>query len=139
MDGKPTHRRRGLLGGRNEAYRVIWAQLAVALLLAAGYWLLIDVSAGMAALAGGLINVVANLAFALRFIGVGRVKSSGEMVMAFFVGEFVKLALTVGLLVVAIAVLKFDFVPLFVTFVATLSVTWFALLPQFSRIFGDRP
>jgi ATP synthase protein I len=93
-----------------------------------------------AALVGGSINVVANLYFARAlYRGVlanDRLPSATETVLRFYVGEFVKLFVTVALLALAIGVFKLSFLPLFTAFVSTLAVFWLALSAPFQRLLG---
>jgi ATP synthase protein I len=83
--------------------------------------------AGLSALAGGGISVVASAALAL--IGFApRAGSQPERVArAFYVGEGVKLAITVVLFVAVFVTLKVSFPALFGTYIATLFVYWIAL------------
>jgi ATP synthase protein I len=127
--------------GRRQALRIIWAQVAVTALVSVLFLLFAGTAAALAALVGGLINVVANLYFAHRLYGGARgrrIKSAVEMVLEFYVGEVVKLFITLALFALAIGVFKLSFLPLFTAFVATLLVFWLALAPGFNRLFGDR-
>jgi ATP synthase protein I len=83
--------------------------------------------AGLSALAGGGISGVASAALAL--IGFApRAGSQPERVArAFYVGEGVKLAITVVLFVAVFVTLKVSFPALFGTYIATLFVYWIAL------------
>ena len=127
--------------GRRQARRIIGAQCAVTVLAAALFFVFAGTAAGLAALVGGSINVVANLYFAHRLYGGARGRRIGsaiETVLGFYVGEVVKLFITLALFAVAIGVFKLSFLPLFTAFVATLLVFWLALAPGFNRLFGDR-
>jgi ATP synthase protein I len=129
--------------GRTQARKVIWTQLAVTALASLGFWIFSGPAAGVAALAGGMINVVANLFFVRRWFAADGVESPTvvsptQRVLGFYVAEVVKLFITVALLALAIGVLKLSFMPLFVTFVATLMVFWLALSPQFWKLVGGR-
>jgi ATP synthase protein I len=128
----------GNADGRAGARRIIFAQLLVTLLSSLGFAVMSGRAAGTAALIGGLINVAANLSFARTLYRGQKVVSAGETILRFYVGEFVKLFVTVALLALAIGVFKLAFLPLFATFVATLLVFWLALSPQFNRFFGSR-
>lgn len=129
----------GAIGrGRRQARRIIFTQLAVTGFIAVLYAIGSGRGDAVAALVGGLINVVANLYFARRLYGGRRIKSAIETVMGFYVGEVVKLFITLALLALAIGVFKLAFLPLFASFVATLLVFWLALAPGFNRMFGAR-
>jgi ATP synthase protein I len=130
-----------LPNGRTQARRIITAQVVVTALLAATFLVLDGTDSAAAALVGGLINVVANLYFARRLYGGARgrrIKSAIETVLGFYVGEVVKLFITLALFALALGVFKLSFLPLFGAFVATLLVFWLALAPGFNRLFGDR-
>ena len=79
-----------------------------------------SVPAALSAAFGGLAVVVPNALFALRLSFETR-RPGGATVHGFFIGEFAKLAATVGLLfVVAGAYRDLDWLPLIVGFVAAL-------------------
>jgi ATP synthase protein I len=84
-------------------------------------------TAGLSALAGGGISVLASAA--LVFIGFGSPAGSDpeRVARAFYVGEGVKLAVTVALFVVVFLAMKVSFAALFGAYIATLFVYWIAL------------
>ena len=125
-------------GGRLQARRIILAQVVVTALTSLLFAIFSGAVDAVAALVGGLINVLANLYFARRLYGGRRIKSAAETALGFYVGEVVKLFITLALFALAIGVFKLSFLPLFTTFVATLLVFWLALAPGFNRLFGDR-
>ncbi len=130
--------RRTRIQARRNAGRVVWTQLAVTILVSLGFWMFSGLSAGKSALAGGLINVAANLMFLRSWFATYGAESPTQRVLGFYVAEVVKLFLTVALLALALGVLKLSFLPLFVTFVATLLVFWLALSPRFWTLVGGR-
>jgi ATP synthase protein I len=112
---------------KSTAYRIVLAQFATALVLAAaagGIW---GSRAGYSALVGGLISAMASLYFALHVFGV-RATAARAVVRSFYAAEVVKMAITVLLFVAAVVWLKVDFLPLIVAYALTLLVYWFALL-----------
>jgi ATP synthase protein I len=89
--------------------------------------------AGISAALGGLACVVPNALFALRLTAVARHAtavgdaSGGRHVAAFFVGEFVKVGLTIGLLVlIAVAYKDLVWLALIIAVVAVLKSYVFA-------------
>ncbi|MCK6412850.1 MAG: ATP synthase subunit I [Azonexus sp.] len=82
-------------------FKAIYLQFGAALLAAIGAWVIVGgrglVSVGVAALAA----IVPNLLFAVRLAMVSR-RPGASYVANFFVGEFLKIAVTIGLLAVAI-------------------------------------
>ena len=69
------------------------AALVVALIAAAAF----GISSGVSALLGGLCCAIPNGLFALRLY-VGTLKPGGANPMTFFIGEFVKIFLTIALM-----------------------------------------
>jgi ATP synthase protein I len=94
----------------------ISAVLTLALLLAA--WL--GVNAALSLTLGGLACIVPNALFALRLAIQAR-RPGGANVVSFFTGEFVKLALTVAmLLVIAMKYHELNWLALLVGFIVAL-------------------
>lgn len=77
--------------------RVILLQLATTVVAGLVAGLLGGTSALFSALLGGLCCVVPNSLFALRLFANAQ-KAGGANPMSFFIGEFIKIALTVALL-----------------------------------------
>ncbi|WP_338081741.1 ATP synthase subunit I [Ectothiorhodospira mobilis] len=83
-----------------------------------------------AAATGGIISLVATAWFALRvFPSRKRGRPAKAMMRGFYVGEVQKILLTVALFVIAIAWLRLEFLPMFLTYMAGLMAFWLALLP----------
>ncbi|MBR7783446.1 MULTISPECIES: ATP synthase subunit I [Undibacterium] len=77
--------------------RIVLLQLATALIVAVLAGLVSDTSAAYSALAGGVCCAVPNAFFALRlYVGTKRV--DGASPVTFFIGEFVKIAMTLALM-----------------------------------------
>lgn len=81
--------------------RLILAQLATTLAGATVALLMAGWHAGVSALLGGLCCVVPNGLFALRLY-VGALQPGALNPMTFFFGEFIKIAMTVGLLALVV-------------------------------------
>lgn len=76
---------------------------------------------------GGLAAFLPNLYFATRISGaVGQ--EAREILRSFYIGESVKLLLTVGLFILIFQIPSIKILPLMVGYVSALSVFWFALL-----------
>jgi ATP synthase protein I len=116
------------MNGPSTAYRIVLTQFGTAALAGAVAFATGGASIGVAALAGGMINVIANLYFAVKVFGRG-VRPAPAVLRSFYAAEAVKLLITAGLFVVTVAVWRLDFLPLLAGFVATLAVYWLALLP----------
>jgi ATP synthase protein I len=115
------------MNGKSTAYRIVLAQLAAALVVAAAIGGLWGARAGYSALVGGLISTVTSLYFALHVFGV-RASAARVVVRSFYTAEVVKMAITALLFLAAVVWLKVDFLPLIVAYALTLLVYWFALL-----------
>jgi ATP synthase protein I len=82
---------------------------------------------GLSALAGGGISVAASAV--LAFIAFSSPAGAAPQTIArkFYIGEAMKLAVTVALFVTVFLTMKVSFIALFATYIATLFVYWIAL------------
>lgn len=83
--------------------------------------------AARSSLLGGLAAFLPNAYFAMR-VGASQNKTAREIVRSFYVGETVKLVGTALLFGLVLQLPNVVFAPLIATFVAVLTVFWFALL-----------
>lgn len=83
--------------------------------------------AGLSALAGGGISAVASAVLALFAFGSPAGAGAERVARAFYVGEGLKLAVTVAGFVAVFLTLKVSFAALFGAYIATLFVYWIAL------------
>lgn len=81
--------------------RLILAQLVVTLILAIIAALIGGQHAGISALLGGVCCVVPNGLFAMRLY-FGALRPGTLNPMTFFIGEFIKIAMTVGMLALVV-------------------------------------
>jgi ATP synthase protein I len=116
------------MNGKSTAFRIVLAQLAMALAVGGVAWAVGGAGSGLAALVGGLINVVASLYFALQVFS-GGVRPAQSVLRSFYIGEVVKFLITAALFGVAVALWRLDVLPLLAGFGLTLVVYWLALLP----------
>ena len=122
------------MGSKSTPYRIVLAQLGVALASAAACWGIWGVSTGIAVLAGGMIGVITSLYVAARVVGRGAVRPAPQVLRRLFAAEAVKLALTIGLFAIAIGALRLSAPPLLGGYGLTLVVYWLALLPVRPRL-----
>ncbi len=80
------------------------------------------------ALVGGLIGVIPNYHFAGRLARRRRGATAEETLRRIYVGEFIKIAFTAALFVIAIRLLKIEFLVVVLTYFATVVVNWLAFL-----------
>jgi F0F1-type ATP synthase assembly protein I len=108
--------------------KILSGQLGVTLIAAALFGLTMSGEAALGALAGGGISVLLSLWMALRVFSVPAEAGARAMFAAFVKAEAIKLVMAVVLFSAAAIFLSHVFIPLVVTFVATLVVNWLALL-----------
>ena len=108
--------------------KIIAGQSGVTLMAAIFFWLMIDGEAALGALVGGGISIVLSLWMALRVFSVPAEAGASAMFSAFVKAEAIKMVMAVVLFSAAAIFLSHVFIPLVVTFVATLVVNWLALV-----------
>ena len=112
---------------RRFANRLVLAQVALAVIFSAGFWVSLDAPSGYAALSGGIIGAVANALYArLSFANGSRVPV--DVIRRTVFGEAIKIAVTVTLFLVFVVWVRGPFLPMLVTYVATQAVYWVAWL-----------
>jgi ATP synthase protein I len=84
-------------------------------------------SMGLSALAGGGISVIASAVLAIIGFSAPAGAAPETIARKFYVGEALKLAVTVALFVTVFLTMKVSFLALFATYIATLFVYWIAL------------
>jgi ATP synthase protein I len=112
---------------RRLAMSVVLGQVAITVVAAIICFAVWGRIAGISALVGGGISVFASAALVLIAFGSPAGSDPERVARAFYVGEGVKLALTVVLFVVVFLTMKVSFAALFGTYIATLFIYWIAL------------
>ena len=115
------------MGAKQVTRKIIIIQLLVTLLVAIVSFAFNSLQAAYSALVGGGISIVATLYFASKVFAVRIGAPAAKIARAFYVGEVVKMLLTVVLL--SIALLWFDVspLPLLLAYMAALMAYWLAL------------
>lgn len=108
--------------------KILAGQAGVTLVAAVVFGLAMGGEAALGALAGGSISLVLSLWMALRVFSVPAEAGPQAMLSAFVKAEAIKLVMAVVLFSAAVIFLGHVFLPLVVTFVATLAVNWLALI-----------
>jgi F0F1-type ATP synthase assembly protein I len=108
--------------------KILAGQTGVTLIAAVLFGLTTGGEAALGALAGGGISLVLSLWMALRVFSVPAEAGPQAMLSAFVKAEAIKLVMAVVLFSAAVIFLGHVFLPLVVTFVATLAVNWLALI-----------
>ena len=118
---------------------VVLGQVAVTVVVAIICFAMWGRVAAWSALVGGGISTLASAVLAVIGFGSPAGAPAERVARAFYVGEGVKLAVTVALFVVVFLTMKVSFAALFATYIATLFVYWIALanaLPPLSGVGG---
>lgn len=109
-----------------------WQALVVAVVFGVAYAVGGE-QAARSSLLGGLTAFLPNAYFAMR-VGATQNKTAHEIVRGFYIGETVKLIATALLFGLVLHVPGVTVRPLIATFVAVLTVFWFALLINDNQI-----
>jgi ATP synthase protein I len=112
---------------RRLAASVVLGQVVVTVLAAAICFAVWGRSTGLSALVGGGISAIASAVLAFFAFRAPAGAAAESVARAFYVGEGLKLAVTVVLFVVVFVTMKVSFAALFGTYIATLFVYWIAL------------
>jgi ATP synthase protein I len=105
----------------------VLGQVVITLVVAAICFAIWGRIAGLSALAGGGISAASSAVLALFAFGSPAGAGAERVARAFYIGEGLKLAVTVVLFVLVFLTLKVAFAPLFGAYIATLFVYWIAL------------
>lgn len=106
--------------------RILLAQCLITLALGLVCAVLWGRDAGVSALAGGAIGVIANLYMTLNALRTTR--SAGAALSRLMIGQLVKVALTVGMLFAVAKMPWLSWPALLVSYLATLVVFWWVPL-----------
>lgn len=102
---------------RTFGYRIVQTQLVFTAVVAL-LWLISGVENMMAALMGGLAVIVPNWIFAKIFLGQADSTDSARIVRVFYIGELIKLLISVLLMLILLLVLKAAVLPILTGFLA---------------------
>lgn len=117
-----------VMGAIKAARRVLVFQLLVTLSAVAVAGLVAGSGAALSAGVGGGISVVVTAVFAGLTFAAGPGATAARVARALYLGEVVKFLLTIALFAVAFVLIEVSFLPLILTYAATLMVYWLALL-----------
>ena len=121
---------------RRLAYGVVLAQAAVAAAAASAAWALADRRAALSALLGGGIATLGSLVMAGIVLARASVAAPQRALAMFFVGEVVKVALVITMLVVVLKTVNVTPLAMLGAFAATLVVYWVALIATLPTVRG---
>jgi ATP synthase protein I len=115
------------MGGKQVTRTIAIIQLIVTLLVAAGSLMSDGVQATRSALVGGGVSMLVSFYFARQVFSVRIGSPAAKIARAFYVGELVKLLLTIALLSIALRWLDVSPLPLLLAYTAALMAYWLAL------------
>jgi ATP synthase protein I len=115
---------------------VVLGQVAVTVVVAILCFAVWGLVPGISALVGGGISTLSSLALAILAFGSPAGSEPERVARDFYVGEAVKLAVTVALFVVVFVTMKVSFAALFCAYIATLFVYWIALANSLPPLSG---
>lgn len=114
--------------GLTGAYRLIITQLAVSMLFSLICFCIFGIVGVVSALAGGLVNIVPNFYFARKVFSCRGAQASRKIVNNFYVGEAIKIILSIALFAVVFMFFTIKPVVFFAAYILTQMVIWFAPL-----------
>lgn len=116
-----------LPSARRLAFMCARAQLIVTVLVAAVGALVAGPRAGWSAVVGGGASTLASIVMAVLAFGRLSGSSAERMLLAFYIGEFAKIAVVIVVLALALVFVKVNPVALITAYVATFLVYWVVL------------
>jgi ATP synthase protein I len=112
---------------QKAAFRLALWQVAITSAVAVCFGWFGGTGSAFSAAAGGGIGIVAGLYQALKMFRVDASASPDRFMMAAYVGEAVKILLTVALFIAAIRIFRVEFTATMVAYAATYIAYWIAL------------
>jgi F0F1-type ATP synthase assembly protein I len=119
---------------RLAVYRLAGAQLLLATLIAGGAGFIAGQQAALSVITGAVIGMLAALYQAQRMLRVDASTHPERFMSGVYVGEAMKIVVTVALLIAAIRLLRVEMVPTIVGYASTYIVYWGALATAFPWI-----
>ena len=115
------------MGAKQVTRRITVVQLLLTLLIAAASFVFGGFKIAYSALIGGGISILVTLYFASKVFSVRVGSPAAKIARAFYVGEVIKLLLTVVLLSGALLCFDVSPLPLLLAYMAALMAYWLAL------------
>ncbi len=118
---------------QNQAYRIVFWQLACVVLLALGGFILGGIKTGLSVFAGGMAYGLANLIFVWRVFRYVGAQQMNQFAAAFMLGEMGKLILSGILFIVIVKYLPVSLLSVLIGFIGAIVSFWIVCMWQFSR------
>lgn len=120
-------KRKPSAGAKHAATGILAFQVAITVLASVACVGFVSTRAAYSAAIGGGISIIATAYFAWQVLSQGPGCSAAAIANRFYIGEVIKLALTAILFTLVAVFLDVSFLPLFLTYIATLPAFWVAL------------
>jgi len=114
--------RQGILG----AQRLVACQLSITLLLATIATLLLNATAGVSAVLGGMVSALPNAYFASKLFKYHGAVASKQIVNSFYKGEALKIILSIVLFTLVFKFFKIVPLVFFAVYIVAQMMVWFA-------------
>ena len=98
---------------KSQANSIVLAQSSIVLLMAVLFFLISGRRASLAVICGGLVNILPGFFYAARLFSNVSPHAIMRIMVIFYVGEVLKLIVSVGLFIVLLTVFKFPLLPYF--------------------------
>lgn len=118
---------------QNEAYRIVFLQLTGVIVLAFLALLLNGTTSGFSVLLGGLAYGLANLLFVWRVFRYSRAAQMTQFVLAFFLGEMLKLVLSAVLFLMIVKYLPVSLLSVLVGYIGAIVSFWIVCFSLFTK------
>jgi ATP synthase protein I len=118
---------------QNQAYAIVFWQLACVIMIAFTGFLLHGLNTGLSLLAGGMAYGLANLIFVWRVFRYVGAQQMTQFAAAFMLGEMGKLILSGILFILIVKYLPVSLLSVLVGFVGAIVSFWLVCMWQFSR------
>lgn len=107
--------------------KILILQASLTFFVAMAFVMIAGLQKAMSPALGGAVALLPNLYFAYR-IHLAKGKPAIQLVRAFYLAEAIKISMTIALFCIVYQIPGINFMALFFTYVAVLSVHWFALI-----------
>lgn len=115
------------MGAKQTIRKLILAQLAIIIVAVVASYIMAGSRAAYSAFIGGGINVLATAFFARQVFSAPPGATARRVVRAFYIGEVMKILLTILLFAAVLVWLNIAPLPLFLTYAATMLASWLIL------------
>lgn len=109
---------------KNNAYKLVYWQIIMVMVLALILFLLQGIKSGASTLLGGFAYALPNWVFVWRVFSYSNARAAKKFIIAFFAGEAFKLIISGILFVLAVKFLPVCILPLLIGFIGAIVAFW---------------